>query len=136
MRKTTKILLLALTPVFLLSLAWGTGKPEVYKATIDKSGVQKIAMTSGEYYFKPNLIIVKKSVPVEITITEEPGFISHSIELHAPQAGIDFDVDLGTDAKTIRFTPTKAGKYPFYCDKGLIETHRSKGMEGVLEVTE
>ncbi len=28
------------------------------------------------------------------------------------------------------------GKYPFYCDEGFIVSHRTKGMEGVLEVTE
>jgi plastocyanin domain-containing protein len=136
MRKITGMLLLALISAFLLSLAWGAGKPEVYHATIDSSGVQKIEMKAGDFYFKPNTVIVKKNVPVVITVKEEPGFASHSIVLHAPEAGIDFDVDLGTDAKTIRFTPTRAGRYSFYCDKGLIESHRSKGMEGVLEVTE
>jgi len=136
MRKIMKMLLLAFAGAFLLSLAWGAGKPEVYKATIDGSGVQKIAMKGGDFYFKPNEVIVKVNVPVEITIKEEPGYTSHNIVLHAPEAGIDFDVDLGTDAKTIRFTPTRVGRYPFYCDEGLIETHRSKGMEGVLEVTE
>ncbi len=128
--------LLALVGAFLLSLAWGAEKTEVYKATIDSNGVQKIEMKAGDFYFKPDTIIVKKNVPVVITVKEEPGFASHSIVLHAPEAGIDFDVDLGRDAKTIRFMPTRAGRYPFYCDEGLIETHRSKGMEGVLEVTE
>jgi plastocyanin len=136
MRKIISTLLLALAGAFFLSLAWGAGIAEVYKATIDGSGVQKIEMQAGDFYFKPNNVIVKVNVPVVITVKEEPGFASHSIVLHAPEAGIDFDVDLGRDTKTIRFTPTRAGRYPFYCDKGLIETHRSKGMEGILEVTE
>jgi plastocyanin domain-containing protein len=136
MQRVLKEMLLVLAGSLLVSFASGAGKMEVYKATIDNSGVQKVVMVGGDFYFKPNDIVVKKNVPVEITIRKEPGLASHSIVLHAPEAGMDFDVDLGTDAKTIRFTPTRAGKYTFYCDEGLIETHRSKGMEGILEVTE
>ena len=46
-------------------------------------------------------------------------------------------VDLSTEPKVIKFTPTKVGKYPFYCSKRfLFWTHRAKGMKGVLEVEE
>lgn len=56
----------------------------------------------------------------------------------APEAGIDFDLDLKGDAQTITFTPTKIGKYPIYCDKSLLwfKTHRERGMEGLIEVVE
>ncbi len=42
------------------------------------------------------------------------------------------------EAKVIRFTPTRVGSYPFYCNKKLLffESHREKGMEGILEVVE
>lgn len=135
MRMSMKMPLLALVGTFFLSWAWA-GTPEVYKAAIDAGGVQKIEMKAGDFYFRPNNVVVKKNVPVVLMVKAEPGFASHSIVLHAPEAGIDFDVDLGKEAKTIRFTPTRAGRYAFFCDEGLIESHRSKGMEGVLEVTE
>jgi len=136
MNRLLKIVLLIIVGTLLATLAWGAQKTEVYTATVDSKGVQKIEMLAGEFYFKPNDVIVKKNVPVEISIKKEPGYAAHSLVLHAPETGIDLNVALGTDAKTIRFTPTKAGKYAFYCDKGLIEKHRAKGMEGVLEVTE
>ncbi len=129
-------LTLVLAGALLASVAGGAGKTDVYRATIDRSGVQKIEMTGGDFYFRPNHVIVKRNVPVVIMIKKEAGMTTHSIVLHAPEAGIDFDVDLDTSAKAIRFTPVKAGRYAFYCDEGLIETHRSKGMEGILEVTE
>ena len=135
MNKSLALMPLVLVGALLLSPAWGVEK-EVFKATADKSGVQKIEMTAGDYYFKPTHLIVKVNKPVELVINREPGFASHSIVLHAPEAGIDVNVGLETEAKTITFTPTKAGKYPFYCDKGLMEKHRDKGMEGILEVTE
>jgi plastocyanin len=136
MNISMKMIPLILVGAFLLSPAWGAEKQEVFKATADKSGVQKIEMTAGEYYFKPNHVVVRVGKPVELVISREPGFASHSIVLQAPGAGVDINVNLETEAKTITFTPTKAGKYPFYCDKGLVEKHRGKGMEGVLEVTE
>ena len=120
-----------------MSAAWGAETKNIYKATVDSSGVQKIEMLGASYYFKPNDIIVKVNVPVEITIKKEPGAAPHDIVLHAPEAGIDFNVELGTDPKVIKFTPTKVGKYPFYCDhRFLFWSHRAKGMKGVLEVVE
>jgi plastocyanin len=57
----------------------------------------------------------------------------------APEAGINFKADL--DAKkpeTIKFTPTKVGKYPMICDKKLLffKSHKDRGMEGMIEVVE
>jgi plastocyanin domain-containing protein len=122
---------------FLLSVSWGAETKDVFKATIDSSGVQKVEMQGGSYYFRPNDIVVKVNVPVEITIKKEPGAAPHDIVLHAPEAGIDFNVELSTDPKVIKFTPTKVGKYTFYCDhRFLFWSHRAKGMEGVLEVVE
>ena len=118
------------------SWAWSAEKPDVFQATVGKSGVQKIEMTAGNYYFKPNDVVVRKNVPVEIVIRKEPGSGSHSLVMHSAGAGIDFEVELSNEPQTIKFTPTKTGKYPFYCDEGFVVSHRSKGMEGVLEVTE
>jgi len=123
--------------VFLMSASWGAETKDVYKASIDSSGTQKIEMLGGSYYYKPGDIIVKVNVPVEITIKKEPGAAPHNIVLHVPEAGIDFKVELSTDPKIIKFTPTRVGKYPFYCDhRFLFWSHRAKGMEGVLEVVE
>jgi heme/copper-type cytochrome/quinol oxidase subunit 2 len=45
--------------------------------------------------------------------------------------------DLATEPRSIRFTPTKPGKYAIYCSKKPPlggASHRERGMEGVLEV--
>jgi plastocyanin len=130
---------------FLLFLSLNfSGKPagaaertvETYKAQV-VDNIQKVDMLAGSYFFKPNDVIVKVNVPVEISIKKEPGFVSHDIVLHAPEAGIDFKVQLNTEPKVITFTPTKVGKYEFYCSKRfLFWTHRAKGMWGTLEVTD
>ena len=122
---------------FLMSTAWGAETREIYKATVDSSGIQKVEMLGGSYFFKPNDVVVKVNVPVEITIKKESGFVPHNIVLHAPEAGIDFKVELSNEPKVLKFTPMKVGAYPFYCDhRFLFWSHRAKGMEGILEVTE
>jgi plastocyanin domain-containing protein len=110
-------------------------------ATVDADGVQRVAVTGGEYYFDPNYIVVKVNVPVELKVKkadDSSGFIPHSIIVKAPEAGIDFKESLSKDPKAVRFTPTKVGKYPLYCDKKspFGKTHREKGMEGTIEVVE
>jgi plastocyanin domain-containing protein len=137
MDRNMKISILVIMGLFFLSTIWAAENTEVYKATIDNSGAQKVEILAGSYFFKPNNVIVKVNVPVEITIKKESGVAPHDIVLHAPEAGIDFKVELSTEQKVIKFTPTKVGKYPFYCDhRFLFWSHRAKGMEGILEVTD
>jgi plastocyanin domain-containing protein len=107
-----------------------------FKAPIGADRVQRVEIVGGSYFFKPSHIIVKVNVPVELKVSKETGITPHNIVLKAPEAGIDFDLALGTEPKLINFVPTKTGLYRFYCSKKLLffESHREKGMEGVLEV--
>jgi plastocyanin len=111
---------------------------EANRATIDDDGVQRVVILGGGYFFKPDHVIVKVNVPVEMVISKEDGFIPHNFIIEAPEAGIEVDESLSSDPKVVRFTPTKVGKYPYYCSKKLLffEDHREKGMEGVLEVVD
>jgi plastocyanin domain-containing protein len=110
-------------------------------ATVGADGVQRVEVTGGEYYFDPNYIVVRVNVPVELKVKkaeDASGFIPHSIVVKAPEAGIDFKESLSKEPKSVKFTPTKVGKYPFYCDKKSLfgKSHREKGMEAVIEVVE
>jgi plastocyanin domain-containing protein len=105
---------------------------------IDKDGVQRVDILGGSYFFKPNHIVVKVNVPVELNVKKESGMVPHDIAANSPEAGIEFKVELSTTPKIIKFTPTKVGTYPFYCTKKLLffKSHRDRGMEGVIEVVE
>jgi len=111
-------------------------------ATIDFDGVQRVEVIGAEYYFDPNYIVVKVNKPVELKVkkgADASWFIPHDMMAQAQEAGIDFIVDLRKDEQSVHFTPTKTGKYPFYCDKKPPfggKSHRDRGMEGVLEVVE
>ena len=136
--------LLAVIVVCLLALtAAAAGKPDAAKekrvvATVGEDGVQRVEITGGSYYFDPNYIVVQVNKPVELMVKKDGGFIPHDIVVKAPEAGIDFKVELTDTFQPIDFTPTKTGKYAMYCDKSLLwfESHREKGMEGTIEVVE
>jgi plastocyanin len=100
---------------------------------IQRIEVQRITVTTHSYWFDPNRIVVRRGVPVELTVRNAAFFVPHDFSCEAKEAGIDVDVRVGMfhAAKTVRFTPTKAGEYHFHCDVG---THDEKGMTGTLIV--
>lgn len=102
----------------------------------DADGVQRVRLVAGSYFFKPNHIVVKVNVPVELSASRESGITPHDLVIRAEDAGINVKEDLGGDPKKIAFTATKPGKYAIYCSKKLpfVAGHREKGMEGILEV--
>lgn len=110
----------------------------VYRASVAADGIQHVKIEGGAYFFKPNRVIVKVNVPVELAVSVSKSLIPHTFVMHSPEAGISIDEALSTTAGNIRFTPSAVGKYPFYCKNKLLffENHREKGMEGVLEVVE
>jgi plastocyanin domain-containing protein len=114
------------------------GEEKVFQAVPGQDGVQRADVIGGSYFFSPNHLVVKVGMPVELTVKKEPGAVPHSLVLRAPDAGIDFAVDLAEEPKKVKFTPTKVGKYQFFCDKKLLffASHREKGMHGILEVVE
>jgi len=84
------------------------------------------------FFFKPSHIQVVAGMPVRMTLKSGAFIIPHNFSIHAPDAGIDINADIG-HGKTVvvEFTPTKAGEYPFYCGK---DGHAEKGMTGTLVV--
>jgi len=109
-----------------------------FVATIDKDGYQRVGMTAGEYYFDPSIVVVKVNVPVELTIKKAGGITPHNLTMKAPEADLDFTIDLSSEPKKVSFMATKIGSYPFECSKKLLffKSHKERGMHGVLEVVE
>ena len=127
--------------VAMLLLVWGMAfadqaTKERFIAPLDPDGVQRVQMTGGEYYFNPRVVVVKVNTPVELQVKKTEGFAPHNIVLKAPEAGINFAEDLGSEVKIIRFTPSKTGSYPFECTQQFLffKSHKAQGMHGVLEV--
>lgn len=129
---------------FLLAIALGLTAcaglppPEAARpvvATPGRDGVQQVTVVAGNYYFNPGHVIVQAGQPVELRLSREAGLVPHSFILVAPEGGIDIRVELSTAVQTVRFTPTRAGRYQFFCSKSFLgQSHRERGMSGVLEV--
>jgi len=126
--------------LFVAGAAMAEDKPaeKRFVATIDKDGYQRVEMTAGEYYFDPAVVVVKVNVPVELTIKKAGGITPHNFVIKAPQADLDFKIDLSSEVKKISFMATKAGSYPFECTNQFLffKSHKERGMHGMLEVVE
>lgn len=111
---------------------------ETYRAFTAPDGIQHVSIVGGNYFFRPNRVIVKVNVPVEFGVTLERGIVPHTLVIDAPEAGIQVNEKLSSEVRKIRFTPTATGSYPFYCKNKLLflKSHRDKGMEGILEIIE
>lgn len=112
----------------------GVGRPvQEIKVVPDADGVQRVRIVAHSFWFEPNRVVVKAGSPVELTVKNGGPFIPHNLTCVAPQAGIQLDSGLGLfwDGETARFTPTKPGEYPFFCDK---DAHSKKGMTGTIVV--
>jgi plastocyanin len=100
-------------------------------------GVQRATVTLDSYSYSPNHLIVEAGKPVELTLTSVTTLTPHNFVLKDPAAGLAVDETVwGGKTVTVKFTPTQAGTFTFYCDKRLwpMPSHREKGMEGKLEV--
>jgi len=105
-------------------------------AAIDPDGVQRLKIVGGSYFFNPAHVIVKKGVPVELTLVKEEGLTPHNFVLQG--AGVSIERELATQPLKLSFTPAVAGRSAFYCSNKLpfVKSHRERGMEGVLEVVD
>lgn len=86
-------------------------------------------LETGSYYYKPNLISVKKGDTVLVTINSVDMLHDFVIdELNVQSAKV-------SDGKsaTVEFVASQAGEFTFYCSVG---DHRAQGMVGTLIVTE
>jgi plastocyanin len=130
-------LVLALFAVLILAGCGSglTGPVKEVTAITGSDHVQHITIRTHDYWFDPNRIVVKRGVPVELTLHNASYFVPHSFECDAQDAGIDVVAHAGMfhGKGTVRFTPTTAGEYHFHCG---VDHHMKKGMTGVLVVTE
>ena len=127
--------LLPLVVVSLLLPAWAADD-KALTVIPGPDGVQRIQMTAGSYFFQPSRVIVKVNVKTELTVVKEGGLTPHDIEMKSADAGMEFSETVSATPKTIVFTPTKVGTFPFFCGKKapFAKSHRERGMEGVIEV--
>lgn len=133
-----KAFLFMIVFVFFTNLYADSENNKMFIVQINKDGVQRVDIKVDSYSFKPDHLVVKLNKPVEIRLRSVTSIISHNFKLKYMGAGLEVDKDVpsGKD-RVVTFTPTKVGKYEFYCDKkNIFANHKKKGMFGILEVVE
>jgi cytochrome c oxidase subunit 2 len=77
-----------------------------------------IQVTASQFQFSPDVITLKKGVPVKLEIRTSD--VLHGF--NCPEMGIRAEVRPGEVTK-ISFTPARAGEFEFYCDIFCGEGH-------------
>jgi plastocyanin len=95
--------------------------------TVDKDGVVNVELEGGSFYYKPNVIKVKKGDKVKVTLKSVDmihDFVITELNVKSPR------VKSG-DTGTVEFTADQIGTFEFFCSVGQ---HRAMGMVGKLIV--
>ncbi len=90
---------------------------------------QVIQITAKRFEYSPKEITLKKGVPVVLEFTSLDRF--HGFD--CPGLKLRMDIRPGK-VNTLRFTPDKAGTFPFHCDNFCGSGH--EGMRGTIVVIE
>ncbi|MGZ3608262.1 MAG: cupredoxin domain-containing protein, partial [Syntrophales bacterium] len=88
-----------------------------------------IQITAKKFEYSPKDITVKKDVPVVLEFTS----LDRLHGFNCPGLGIRADIAPGK-TNQLRFTPNKAGSFPFHCDNFCGLGH--EGMTGTITVEE
>jgi plastocyanin domain-containing protein len=82
-----------------------------------KDSVQKVKINVVSNGYEPNYFKVKVGVPVELTVSTNETYSCASTFL---MKSFKIALQLApTDSKTVTFTPTQKGKFPFNCSMGM-----------------
>ena len=90
---------------------------------------QVIQITAKRFEYSPKEITLKKDVPVVLEFTS----LDRLHGFNCPGLKLRMDIRPGK-VNTLRFTPDKAGTFPFHCDNFCGSGH--EGMTGTITVTE
>lgn len=96
-------------------------------AAITDKNVKTITVEAGSFYYKPNVINVKKGDTVKIVMTAKD--MSHNFNIDELAVTMPL-TKMGTSS-TVEFTANKTGTFEYYCSVGR---HRANGQVGKLIV--
>lgn len=92
--------------------------------------IDPVTVVAKEFRFVPNVIRAKAGEPLTIVLKDE-GVMSHNLTIFATASGKPVLAHTPTiqsrSQATLRFTPEKAGIYPFWC---TVPGHKEAGMVG------
>ncbi len=107
-----------------------TESPEPTSISENSEGeVNIVKVEAGSYYYKPNVITVKKGEKVKIEMTAADMMHDFNID----ELGVRIPITRAGSTTSVEFTADKVGEFEFYCS---VSNHRRMGQVGKLIVTE
>lgn len=100
--------------------------------TTDKGDAMKaseVTIEAGSFYYKPATLTAKVGQKVTIKFVSKDMMHDFNID----ELNVHAEKVKGGETNTFEFTPTKAGKFEYYCSVGQ---HRANGQIGTITVTE
>lgn len=106
-----------------------TNAPADDSDAMTDENVRIIEVEAGSFYFKPNMITLKKGEKVKLVLNS----VSMMHDYVVDELGIKTEIVKSGDTATVEFTADKVGTFESYCSVGQ---HRAQGQVGKLIVTE
>lgn len=97
--------------------------------TITPTDIKVIEVEAGSFYFKPDMITVRKGEKVRINLTA----VSMMHDFNIDELGVKVPITKSGSSAFVDFTPDKTGTFEYYCSVG---SHRANGQIGKITVTE
>lgn len=91
--------------------------------------VKEFAVEAGSFYYKPDVITVKKGDKVKIILNS----VSMMHDFNIDELGVKIPVTPSGNSAEIEFIASEVGTFEYYCSVG---THRQMGQIGKLVVEE
>lgn len=89
--------------------------------------VRVIEVEAGSFYYKPDVMKVKKGETVRIVMKS----VSMMHNFNIDELGVKIPVTQDGDTATVEFVADKAGTFEYYCSVG---NHRAQGQVGMITV--
>lgn len=86
-----------------------------------------VAVEAGSFYYKPNIIKVKKGTIVKLTLNS----VSMMHDFNVDELNVHVPITKSGSSVTAEFTADKTGEFEYYCSVG---SHRKMGQVGKLIV--
>lgn len=118
--------------------AAGRDLGEAWMAATGKDGVQRVNIRCGPDFFDPRHIVVKRNVPVALSISTTQNLPAHSFVIgRSGNSAIQADNPALTPTpRSVTFTPDTVGDFPLACqdNSGLADISLQKAKQGVFSV--
>ena len=89
--------------------------------------IKEINMEAGSFYYKPNVITVKKGETVKIVMHS----VSMMHDFNIDELNVKMPIVKNGDTGTVEFAANKVGTFEYYCSVGQ---HRANGQVGKITV--